>query len=259
MRSLSRLVVLGTLSAIAIAPSAMATPSLTASVTPNKGGTVTVAAPISFKLTGTFPDTPSDPSGNLQLQSIATKLPPSLLFNTIPFATCLGDPVALTGFFATGSCPSATKLGTATVIADAASAGTITATSNLYFGSGFSVFTTVNATSPAVIDEKVASRLQSSASNGYGLELYIPIPPTLRQPIQGIYPTIKSVTATVSPAVKSVKVAGTKGKVKVPLTGLGPCPSGGKLPFEMDINYTDAAGLNVVKTDAAKATAACKK
>lgn len=259
MRSLSRLIVLGALSALAITPSAMAASSLTASVSPNKAGTVTQGNPIAFKVNGTFPDTPSDPSGNLQLQSIETKLPTALLFNTIPFGYCLGNEAAKTGFFATHTCPSSTKLGSATVIADAASAGTITATADLYFGAGFSVYTVIKASQPAVIDQAVSARLQSSGTNGYGLELFIPVPNELRQPLTGIYPTVKSVTATVKPGVKSVRVKGVKGKVKVPLTGLGPCPSNKKLPFLMSVNYTDANGLNTVKTDSASSTAACKK
>ncbi|MDQ8043997.1 MAG: hypothetical protein REI11_05295 [Patulibacter sp.] len=261
MRPLSRLLLLGAASALIAAPSAFAASTLTASVSPNKAGTVVQGNAVGFKLTGAFPDTPSDQTGNLQLQSIATKLPPALLFNPIPFSYCVGDPVAKTGFFATNTCPSSSKLGSATVIADGGTVGPITATTDLYFGAGYAVFARVRASQPAVIDQAVQAKLQSSGTNGYGLELYIPIPQELRQPIAGsaIYPTVKSVTATVSALTKSVKVKGTKGKVKVPLVGLGPCPSGGKLPFEMDVNYTDAGGLNTVKTDVAKSTASCKK
>jgi hypothetical protein len=266
MRSLPRLAVLGTLAAaLVITPSAMAATSLSATVSPNKGGSINLATPTTFGVKATFPDTASDPSGNVRLQSIVAKLPLPLLFNTIPFGTC--DAASFTN---SKVCSSATKLGTAKIVADGGPdiASPIDATADIYVGTGFSLLTRVQASAPALIDEAVTNaRLESSGTAGYGLQMYIPVPQTLQQPIPGVYPTIKSLDATFTPPVKKVTVPGIKGKQKLPLAGLGPCPSSKKLNFRIDINYTDSTGphtdgngqLVPVKTDTAIGAAKCKK
>ncbi len=252
MRPLSRLVALSALSALVVAPNAMAANSSTATVTPNKGGSLTVATPVKFGIKAAFPDTPSDTTGNLRLQGIQAKLPLPLLFNSIPFAQCNAA-----AFVASKTCPSATKLGTATLIADGGpSVGDITAKTDLYFGSGFQVLARVQTDKPAILDEAVIGQLRSSGTTGYGLEMYIPVPKILQEPLDDLFPTVKSMDAVVSPPVKSVKIDGKK--VKLPLAGLGPCPSSKKLNFLINIVYENGAGV-VTKTDSAASVAKCKK
>lgn len=255
MRPLTRLAVLGTMSAIVAAPTAMAANSATASLSPNKGGTITVAKPVSFAVKAAFPDTPSDISGSTRLQAIQAKLPVPLLFNTIPFGQCDAQ-----NFNATKSCPSSTKLGTATVLADGGpDVGEITAKTDLYFGTGFSVLARIQTDKPALLDVAIIGSLRSSGTAGYGLEMYIPVPKEIQEPLTGIFPSVKSLDASFKPPVKSVRIPGTKGKTKLPLAGLGPCPSSKKLNFLVNILYTDASGTATVKTDSAAAVAKCKK
>jgi hypothetical protein len=265
MRSLPRLAVLGTLAAaLVVTPSAMAANTLVPTVSPNKGGSINLATPTTFSVKATFPDTVSDPTGNTRLQSIVAKLPLPLLFNTIPFGTC-----DLASFSNGHVCSSATKLGSAKIVADGGpDTGLINATADIYIGAGFSLYTRVQSSSPALIDEGVTNaRLESSGTTGYGLQMYIPVPQTLQQPIPGLYPTIRSLDATFTPPVKKVTVPGIKGKQKLTLAGLGPCPSTKKLNFQVNINYTDATGphtdgngqLISTKTDTASGAAKCKK
>lgn len=257
MRFLPRVAMLGTLAALAVTPSAMAANTAKATVTPNKGGTLLLAAPTTFNVTVNTPDTPVDPSGNTRIQAIAANLPVDLLFNSIPFKVC-----DRTSFIQKLTCPSATKLGTATLTADGGpDIGTITATTTLYFGTGFSVLAHVTVDKPAVIDTAVIGELRSSGRDGqtasslYGLQLFIPVPTQLSEPIPGLFPTVKSTVAKFSPPTKSTKVDGKK--VKIPLAGLGPCK--GKLAFNIAVLYTNAAGLTTTKTDSAATTAKCKK
>lgn len=260
MRSLSRVAMLGTLTAALVAvPGASAANSGSAAVSPNKGGTLTVGAPTTFKVKVSTPDTAPDPSGNLRLQAITANLPTQLLFNTVPFKPC-----STTSFIATKSCPSSSKLGTATVLANGGpEVGVITATTDLYFGTGFTVLARVQADKPAIIDEAVVGALRSSGfgvtnpSSLYGLQLYIPIPAKISEPISGLFPTVTATDATFKGPTKSVRLPGEKKKSKLPLVGLAPCK--GALAFQVNVLYTDAVGLNTTKTDSAAATAKCKK
>lgn len=253
MRKLSRIAVLGTVAAAVAAPSAMAANSATVKLSPNKGGSLTVAAPTTFRVTVNTPDTPYDASGQTRIKAIKALLPEDLLFNSIPFATC-----DVQKFLATKICPSATKLGDAVVEADGGpEIQKVMATTELYFGSGFSILARVKSDAPAVIDEPVIGELRSSGVAGYGLQMYIPVPPQIAEPIDRVYPIVKSVTATVKPPTKSVRVPGEKKKVKLPLAGLGPCS--GALAFNVSIVYTDAVGLIDKKVDGASAKASCKK
>jgi hypothetical protein len=259
MRSLSRVAIAGALAAVLAAPSAMAANSMSVKLSPNKGGTLTVAAPTSFKVSANTPDTAPDPTGNTRLQAIAANLPVSLLFNSIPFTPC-----STPKFVATLTCPSGSKLGTATVTADGGpDIGVITAKADIYFGTGFSVLAHLNVDKPASIDKAVIGSLRSSggpglvASSLYGLQLYIPVPPDISNPLGNVFPTVKTTVADFTPPTKSVKVPGESKKVKLPLAGLGPCK--GKLAFSISILYTDNLGVNVTKPDTAAGTASCKK
>lgn len=256
MRSMSRFVLLGALAAAASVPTAAtAAPTASVKVSPNKGGTLTVGAPATFtaKLTGLARTPLGD--GSQRIKAVVAKMPPSLLFNTIPFREC-----KTATFLQTKSCPSSTKLGTATIIADGGpDVGDITATSELYFGSGFAILARVRSNRPAVIDEAIIGSLRSSTTAGFGLEMYIPLSPILQQPLPGLFPTVKSVDATIKPFTKSVRVPGSSKKVKLPIAGLGPCPSNKKLPFSIGVVYTDSAGVLDTATDAASAFAKCKR
>jgi hypothetical protein len=257
MRSLSRVVLLGALSAVAVAPSAMAAPTLGVTVSPNKRGTLTLGAPTSFSVKFASPERASTTDGSLRLKAIATKLPDQLVFNPIPFTAC-----KVTSFVASKVCPSSTKLGSAIITADGGpEVGEITATATLYFGSGYSILARVQASKPAVIDEAVIGSLQSSAtttdaSTGYGLQLYIPVTPAIQVPLDNVYPTVKAFNATVKPMTKKVKVDGVKGKYTLPLAGLGPCS---KLNFQVGVYYVNAAGVDVPNPDVAGASQSCKK
>ncbi len=253
MRNLSRLLVLGTAAATLAAPSAMAANSAVAKLTPNKGGTPVVAAPTTFKLTVNTPDVLYDASGNTRIKAIKANLPEQLLFNSLGFKQC-----PISTFLATKVCPSATKLGSAVVEADGGpDIGKVQARTDLYFGSGFTVLARVQSDSPAVIDQPVVGELRSSGATGYGLQMYIPVPADIAQPISGVYPIVRSVTATVKPPTRSVKIPKTKGKTKIPLAGLGPCK--GALNFNVSVVYTDAGGLIDKLTDGAATKAKCKK
>lgn len=254
MRSLPRLAVLGALSALLAVPAgAMGANSAKVTLSPNKGGSLTVAAPTTFKMQVSTPDTPVDPSGSRRIRAIEANLPEQLLFNTTGFKMCNS-----TDFVATKSCPSATKLGSATVLADGGpDIGVITATTDLYFGTGFTVLARIQSQAPAVIDEAVIGSLRSSGVRGYGLQMYIPVPAVVAQPLPGLFPTVRSLNATVKPATRSVRVPGEKKKVKLPMAGLGICS--GKLNFQVNIVYGDAAGANTTKIDGASTSAKCKK
>lgn len=261
MRSLSRAAVLGTLAALIATPSAMAANTASAKVSPNKGGSLTLANPTKFTVKVATPDTPVDPSGNTQLQAIIADLPVDLLFNSIPFKPCNTN-----AFITTLSCPSSSKLGTATLTADGGpDVGVITAKTELFFGTGFAVLAHVTTDKPAVIDQAVIGSLRSSGqvplgatssavSALYGLQLYIPVPKNLSEPVGGLFPTVKTTDASFAGPTKSTKVNGKK--VKVPLVGLGPCK--GKLAFRIGAQYGDATGA-ITKTDTAATTAKCKK
>ena len=251
MRPLTRLAVLGTLTALAATPNAFAANSATAKVT-GKAGSSVVAGPARFQLTVNTPDTPSDPSGNTRIQAIQARLPSTLLFNTVLFGQC-----STSGFISNGSCPASTRLGSATLTADGGpDVGIITAKTELYIGTGFAVLARVQTDKPAVIDESIVGSIRSSATQGYGLELYIPVPKSLQEPVPGLFPSVKSVVADFAGPKKKVSVKGFKGKVTVPLVGLGPCS--GKLNFQVNTLYGNAVG-NVTKTDGASTSATCKK
>ena len=253
MRKLSRIAVIGTLAAAAAAPNAMAANSAVAKLTPNKGGSLTVAAPTTFQVTVNTPDIAYDNTGNTRIKAIKALLPEQLLFNSIGFKYC--DTVQ---FLATKTCPSATKLGDAVVEADGGpDIGKVLATTELYFGSGFNVLARVRSDAPAVIDQPVVGELRSSGVKGYGLQMYIPVPKDIAEPIERVYPIVRKVTATVKPPTRSVKVPGEKKKVKLPLAGLGPCS--GKLNFNVSVIYTDSIGTIDKTTDGAPTTATCKK
>ncbi|MBJ7470755.1 MAG: hypothetical protein JHD16_05610 [Solirubrobacteraceae bacterium] len=255
MRNLSRIAVLGavTAAAAAAAPSAMAANSAVATLTPNKGGSLTVAAPTTFKLTTTTPDVIYDNSGNTRIKAIKANLPEQLLFNTTGFTPC-----NTAAFLVSKTCSSKSKLGSAVVEADGGpDIGKVMATTDLYFGTGFTVLARVKSDSPAVIDQPVVGELRSSGVRGYGLQMYIPVPADIAMPIERVYPVIRSVTATVKPPTRSVRVPGEKKKVKLPLAGLGECK--GALNFQVSIVYTDALGVIDKSTDSAATKATCKK
>lgn len=253
MRKLSRIAVIGTLAAAAAAPNAMAANSAVAKLSPNKGGTLTVAAPTTFQVTVNTDDVAYDNTGNTRIKAIRALLPEQLLFNSIGFKYC--DTVT---FLATKTCPSATKLGDAQVVADGGpDIGQVLATTELYFGSGFTILARVKSDAPAVIDQPVVGELRSSGVKGYGLQMYIPVPKDIAEPIERVYPIVKKVTATVKPQTRSVKVPGEKKKVKLPLAGLGPCS--GKLNFKVEVVYTDSIGLIDKLPSGAATTASCKK
>ncbi len=258
MRFVSRVALFGALAAVSAAPAASAASTMTMKVSPNKAGTLTLGAPTTFTAAFQSPDRVSVPDGSVRLKAIAAKLPDQLVFNPIPFKLC-----NVASFIATKSCPSATKLGTATIVADGGPeiAAPINATTTLYLGTGYSVLARVQASVPANIDEAVVGSLQSSAtatdpSAGYGLQMYIPVTPAIQMPIDNVYPTVKSFSAKITPPTKKVKVDGVKGKYKMPVAGLGPCK--GALKFAIAATYTNAGGLDTVATDSAETTAKCK-
>lgn len=257
MRSLSRVALLGAVAAAAIAPSANAASTLSMGVSPNKAGTLTLGAPTTFTADFKSPDRASTTDGSLRLKAIIAKLPDSLVFNPIPFSAC-----KVASFVATKTCPSATTLGTAKITADGGpEVGQIDATATLYFGTGYSVLANVKASKPAIIDEAVVGSLQSSAtttdsSTGFGLEMFIPVTPTIQVPLDNVYPTVKAFNATIKPMTKKVKVDGVKGKYTMPIAGLGPCKT---LNFQVAVQYTNAGGVDTTQTDSANSSAKCKK
>lgn len=253
MRILSRLFVLGTLLAATAAPSAMAENVSVATLSPNKGGTYTAAAPTTFSLTTSTPDSVYDPTGRTRILAVKTNLPEQLLFNSLGFPTC-----KVTAFLESKICPRNTKLGTAVVQAyGGPDILAVQATADLYFGSGFAILARVRTESPAVIDEAVVGDLRSSLTTGYGLQMYIPVPPAISEPIDRVYPIVRSVTATVRPLNRKVKVPGRKRKLTVPLAGLGPCT--GPMNFEQSIVYGDINGNINGVPDGAATQARCRK
>ncbi|MEH3053398.1 MAG: hypothetical protein PGN13_05220 [Patulibacter minatonensis] len=257
MRPLSRVALLGALAMAVTAPTASAATTLDMKVSPKKRGTLTLGAPTTFTAAFASPERASTTDGTTRLKAIAAKLPDQLVFNPIPFTAC-----NVAKFVATKTCPSASKLGTATIIADGGpEVGEITATTTLWFGSGYSILANVKASRPAVIDEAVVGSLQSSAtptdaSTGYGLQMYIPVTPQIQMPLDNVYPTVKKFDATIKPMTKKVKVDGVKGKYTMPVAGLGPCK---KLNFQINVTYTNAANVDTIATDSAKDTETCSK
>lgn len=256
MRSLSRVALLGALTAVAAAPVASAA-TLDMTVSPNKRGTLTLGAPTTFTANFASPERNATLDGSVRLKAIVAKLPDQLVFNPIPFKAC--DAVK---FVATRSCPSATKLGEADIVADAGGDLTnLPAKATLYFGSGYSVLARIQATRPAVIDEAVVGQLESSAtptdsSAGFGLQMYIPVSPSVQMPLDGVYPIVKSFKATIKPMTKKVKVDGVKGKYTMPVAGLGPCKT---LKFRVGAYYTNAGGVDTIAQDVADDSGKCKK
>jgi hypothetical protein len=255
MRISSRIALLGALAAIIPAASASAS-TATFTVSPNKGGTTIVGAPTTFKAAFTGA-TAATTDGNQMLQKIVVDLPTQLVFNTIPFAQC-----SLATFAASGhTCPSSTKIGSATMTADGGpSVGDIPVVMTMYFGQGFTMLAHVTANKPAIIDEGLVGSLQSSGVAGYGLSMVFPVDQTLQAPLglsASVFPTVKQLNASFKMPTKKVSVKGIKGKVTVPLAGLGPCK--GKLPFRIDVDYTNAANVATTKTDTATSSATCKK
>lgn len=250
MHALSRVGALAALSLTLLAPAASANGTMKVSLKPNKGGTILRAAPTSFNIAVTGLTTPSTTDGNTRLAGLRAALPEQLLFNSIGFKQC-----DKTQFIATKSCPSATKLGDAKVTVDAGEAGIVPATTELWFGTGFTVLARVQADKPAVIDEAVIGSIRSSGEAGYGLELYIPVPTRVSNPLGSIFPTVRALETTVTPPSRRVKVPGEKGRTEIPLTGLGPCS--GALNFNVTAVYADLAGTE--RTESAPGKASCKK
>ncbi len=255
MKHSQRFATLGLLAATATFASAStaSAATLTAKLTPNTGGSLTVAAPTTFNIDVAGLTTPYDNSGATRLKAIKAFLPEQMLFNTTGFKYC-----DTAKFLVSKECPSATKLGEANVIADGGpDIGEVLATAQLYFGSGFTVLARVQSDSPAVIDQPVVGDLRSSGLRGYGLQMYIPVPAEIAQPIERVYPVIRSMKATVTPPTRSVRVPGESKKVKLPLAGLGLCS--GALNFNVSMVYTDAAGQIDKTTEPAAGKASCKK
>lgn len=264
MRLLSRAVLLGTLAATAAAGPAMAADAPLTVSSSGKKGTLLLGSPTTFKLNGTFPTIAPTQDGNQRLKSIEAKLPDSLVFN--PKAT---KPCSTASFIANGptACPASSKLGTTKLLAIGPPEdvqGDITANATLFYGTGFTVLAYAEVDKPSPIKEKIVGELRSSLNQGngasgpanYGLEMYIPITPTLQNPTGSLYPVIKSLAeSTVTPPKsKKQKVKGYSGKVSIPLVGLGVCSS---LPFQIALTYGDNAG-NTVRTDTLTGAGKCK-
>lgn len=257
MRILSRAALLGSFllagSALAAQPAAAAD-ALTVGLSPNKGGSLTVGAPTTFTLKATTPDVPYDVGGNTQLGAIKVNMPEQLLFNTTGFAQC-----SVPKFQVDKTCPKDTALGTVKMKVDAGPdfPALIDVTGELYFGTGFTILAMVHATSPAPIDEPVVGELRSSGVAGYGLQIYIPVPQNLAQPINGVYPVVRSMEAVVTPQTRKTKVPGERKAVKLPMAGLATCK--GALNFSMSIVYTDANRTTEKTSSPAAYKAKCKK
>jgi hypothetical protein len=257
MRTLSRAALFTTLAAAAMATTAQpaaAVSSAGATLTPNKSGTITVGAPTTIGLNLKTPDRLYDNSGQTRLKAIKVNMPEEMLFNTTGFAQC-----NVAKFIADKVCPASTKLAEATVMADAGPdfPDLVKATAEIYFGSGFTVLAYLHTETPAVLDIPVVGELRSSATTGYGLQIYIPVPADIAQPLERVYPVIKSMETTVTPPIRSVKLPGDSTKTKLPLAGLGVCR--GKINFQMSTVYTDENALIDKATDSAATTATCKK
>lgn len=258
MRLLSRAALLGLL-AFSAGGTAMPSPASAAgtlgvTLSPDKGGSLTVGAPTTFTLTATTPSVLYDLSGNTRLKAIKANLPEQLLFNTTDFPQC-----NVAKFLADKVCPKSTQLGTVEMKVDAGPdfPTLVDATAELFFGSGFTMLAFVHATSPAPIDQPVVGELRSSGTTGYGLQIYIPVPEQLSVPIDKVYPVVKSMKAVVTPPTRRVKVPGSTKKVKLPLAGLGSCK--GALNFSLTIVYSDASGVTEKATDPTATKVKCKK
>lgn len=239
MRPITKLVTLGVLAAAVAAPGASAA-TVTANAEVAGKGTDLYAAPSKVVVNGAF-TTPTTTDGNQQLKSIQANLPEQILFNQLKFTQC-----DIASFTSTGTCSSKSKLGEATIIADGGAAvGDITAKATMYLGKGFTVLTRVVVEEKAPIDEKVVGTLRSSGEAGYGMQLFIPATQLIRQPLGAgstLFPTIKSIDATIQTPVRKTKVRNNKGKntsISIPLAGLEKC--GGKLPFSLAASYSNAA------------------
>jgi hypothetical protein len=236
MRPISKLALLGALTATLVAAPAAMAGTLTVGLKPNKGGTPVVGAPSTITTTLLTPGRAPTTDGNQQITAIEAKLPTQLLFNTIPFSPCNKE-----SFVSSGSCPSASKIGDAVIKADGGpDVGVITSTATMYFGSGFTVLAKVNVDKPTIINDNIVGELRSSGTTGYGLSLYIPVPDDISHPLGTLYPTVTNTVATIKSPVKKTSVKGLKGKTTIPLVGLGPCK--GALPFQINIKYRNLAG-----------------
>jgi hypothetical protein len=238
MRPITKLVTLGVLTAAVAAPTALGA-TLTATATVTGKGTDLYAAPATVEVNGTFTKTPTT-DGAQQLKSITASLPQQILFNQNKFTQC-----SIPTFISSGVCPSKSKVGTAEIVADGSTAvGDINAKVDMYYGQGFTILSRVVVTEKAPIDEKIVGYLRSSGKAGYGMQIYIPTSPLIRQPLGPgsiLYPTVKTMKATIAPPTRNSSVYDKKGKkvkIKVPLAGLEKC---GSLPFDFTVNYSNAA------------------
>jgi len=255
MRPLSRIALAGAALSLALAPPAGAANSLKAKVSPNKGGQLTVAAPTTFRVQAATPDRRPTLDGGQKLKAVVAKLPTQLVYNPIPFKECTAA-----SFLVQRTCPSSTKLGTVKILADGGpSVGDIDVAVTLWFGTGYTILARVQADKPCVIDEAIVGDLRSSGTKGHGLAMYIPVTPLLQMPLPNLYPTIKTIDATVKPMTKRTRVPGSRKKVKLPIAGLGPCTGSKQLNFAIDVQYTNAAGADVTATDSASGSAKCRK
>lgn len=249
---LAAVTIVAAAAAFTAASPATAANSGSASISPKTGGSTTVGAPVTIKLKATLPDTPSDTTGKTRVMAVQVKLPLPLVFNSIPFSQC-----NTAQFVTSKTCPSSTRLATATILADGGpGVGIIPAAATMWFGEGFQVLTSIKTERPAILDETSIGTLRSSGTPGFGLELYIPIPAALQEPLQDLYPTVRSIVATVTPPKKRIRIGDES--VVLPLTGLGPCPASRKLPFQINALYTDAPGGAITKIDSVLAVANCK-
>jgi hypothetical protein len=105
---------------------------------------------------------------------------------------------------------------------------------------GNKIYLHVVGATPLQIDSVINATL-SNATGQFGKKLTVPIPPTLQQPLTGVFATLTSF---------STKVGGTsKG---TPFVGLKGC-TGGKLHFKGVFTYTDGTSKTATNT------ANCKK
>lgn len=239
MRPITKLVTLGALAAAVAAPNAGAA-TMTANAEVLGKGTDVYAAPAKVTVNGTF-TTPTTTDGNQQLKSIQANLPETILFNQLKHKPCV-----IASFISSGVCPSKSKVGEATIIADGGAAvGDITAKATMYYGQGLTILTRVVVEEKAPIDEKVVGTLRSSGEAGYGMQIFIPASQIIRQPLgpgSTLFPTIKTVDAVINPPTRKTKVYNNKGKktsINLPLAGLEKCSS--NLPFKFSVGYSNSA------------------
>ena len=252
LRHLSRIAALSTAALALAAPVALGAEGAV-ELTPNRGGSSTIATPTTFKVTTSQLVTPYDTTGNTRVKAIRALLPEQLLYNTTDFPTC-----DIEKFLSTKICPAKTRIGSADILADGGpEVGPVAVRASLFYGDGFAILARVQSDVPAYIDEPIVGRLSSAQTKGYGLQMYIPVPPQISQPIDGIFPVVRSVTASVRPPSLKMKVRGMKRKVRVPLAGIGPCR--GLMRFDVGVVYTDGLGLADLITEGAPTTARCRK